>query len=168
MPEKTTPGFRTNVRQEDLEIVRDILVSTGFFYDIEIPVAVELVQERLDHGEASDYFFIFAELENQTIAYSCFGPVAGSEGTFDLYWIGTHNNHRGKGIGRLLLEKTHEAVREMGGRMLIAETSTLEKYAPTRHFYTSMHYKLEAEIKDFYKPGDGKVFYIKRLTGKGL
>jgi GNAT superfamily N-acetyltransferase len=164
MQEKLILDYRSEAINEDLETVRDILVSTGFFYDIEIPVAVELVQERLDHGDASEYYFLFAELGGKTIAYSCFGPIAGSEGTFDLYWIVTHNDYRGKGIGRLLLEKTHDTVRDMGGRMLIAETSSLEKYNPTRHFYESMNYSKEAQIDDFYKPGDGKVFYIKRLV----
>jgi len=156
--------FRTETRPEDLETVNDILVSTGFFYDMEIPVALELVQEHLDYGDASGYFFLFAEVGGETVAYSCFGPIAGTEGSFDLYWIVTHDNQRGKGIGRILLEKTHETVLRMGGRLLIAETSTLEKYAPTRHFYESMKYTKEAQINDFYKPGDGKVFFIKRLA----
>lgn len=155
--------FRHEAKQEDLETVREILVSTAFFYDIEIPVAVELVQERLDSGDASDYYFRFAEHEGRTISFTCFGPIAGAEGAFDLYWIVTHNDYRGKGVGKLLLEKTHDAVRAMGGRLLIAETSSLEKYAPTRHFYESMGYIKEAQINDFYKPGDGKVFFIKRL-----
>lgn len=162
-PAQFNLGFRTEATKEDLKTVHEILVSTGFFYDIEIPVAVELVQARLDEGDESDYYFLFAELDGKTIAYSCFGPIAGSEGTFDLYWIVTHNDYRGKGIGRILLEKTHETVREMGGRMLIAETSTLDKYAPTRHFYLHTGYSLEAKIDDFYKEGDGKVFFIKRL-----
>jgi GNAT superfamily N-acetyltransferase len=163
MSKDLTLQIRYEAKLEDLETVREILVSTGFFYDIEIPVAVELVQERLDSGEASEYFFLFAEHEGRTISFTCFGPIAGAEGAFDLYWIVTHNDFRGKGVGKVLLEKTHEAVRARGGRLLIAETSSLEKYAPTRHFYTSMNYTKEAQIDDFYKPGDGKVFFIKRL-----
>ncbi len=156
-------SFRSDVRSEDAETVRDIVDSTGFFYDFEIPVAVELVEERLKLGLESDYYFIFAELEGKTVAYSCFGPIAGTEGSFDLYWIATHNNHRGKGIGRWLIDETHKVIKTMGGRLVIAETSTLEKYAPTRHFYDQLGYTLEAGIDDFYKEGDGKVFFIKRL-----
>jgi len=39
--------FRTNVNEKDVDIVRTIVASTGFFYDFEIPVAVELVEDRL-------------------------------------------------------------------------------------------------------------------------
>ena len=35
--------FRTEVKRDDLENVREILHSSGFFYDFEIAVAVELV-----------------------------------------------------------------------------------------------------------------------------
>ncbi len=155
--------FRTEVRADDVETVRDILVSTGFFYDMEIPVALELVQDGLDHGPASDYLFLFAEHEGRMVSYACFGHIAGTEGCFDLYWIATHNDFRGMGIGLKLLEETQKMVRSMGGRVLIAETSTLEKYAPTRHFYLHAGYVLEARIDDFYKVGDGKVFFVKRF-----
>jgi ribosomal protein S18 acetylase RimI-like enzyme len=157
-------NFRDQVQPEDIETVRDIIVSTGFFYDFEVPVAVELVQDRLDLGEASDYHFLFAEVEGKTVSYSCFGPIAATEGSFDLYWIATHNDYRGKGIGNQLIEETHRIIREMDGRIVIAETSTLEKYTPTRKFYGHIGYTKEAQINDFYKEGDGKVFFVKRLA----
>jgi GNAT superfamily N-acetyltransferase len=155
--------FRREPRPGDIETVREILVSTGFFYDIEIPVALELVEDRLELGEGSDYHFVFAEVEGRTVSYTCFGPIAGAEGSYDLYWIVTHDDFRGKGIGNLILEETHRIIRAMGGRLVIAETSSLEKYAPTRHFYDRSGYKNEGQIADFYKEGDGKVFFVKRL-----
>ena len=155
--------FRADVRSTDVEIVRDIIISSGFFYDFEVPVAVELVQDRLDLGDQSDYHFLFGEVDGKTVSYSCFGPIAATEGSFDLYWIATHNDFRGQGIGNLLIGKTHRVIKEMGGRIVIAETSTLEKYTPTRHFYDRIGYTKEALINDFYKEGDGKVFFVKRL-----
>lgn len=156
--------FRTEIYPGDPERVREIVVSTGFFYDFEVPVAVELAEERLQSGEESGYFFLFAESEGKTLAYACYGPVAGSEGSFDLYWIATDNAYRGGGIGKRLLSEVHRAIRRMGGRLVVAETSTLEKYEPTRRFYLQCGYRDEARIEDFYKPGDGKVFFVKRLT----
>jgi D-alanine-D-alanine ligase len=156
-------SFRREVRPGDVEVVRDIVISTGFFYDIEVPVAVELVEDRLMDGEESTYQFLFVELEGQTVAYSCYGPVMGTEGSFDLYWIVTHNDYRGKGLGRALLTETHREIRDLGGRLCIAETSSLEKYIPTRNFYLSMGYEQESLIRDFYKPGDHKVTFVKRF-----
>ncbi|HLN54665.1 MAG TPA: hypothetical protein VK207_01665, partial [Bacteroidales bacterium] len=65
--------FRTTPIPSDIQAVRDIIVSTKFFYDHEVEIAVELVQERLSQGEESGYYFVFAEADGRTVAYSCFG-----------------------------------------------------------------------------------------------
>ncbi len=142
-----------------------MIISTGFFYDIEVEVAVELAEEKLRDGDKSSYQFIFAEREGLSVAYSCFGLIAGTEHSFDLYWIVTHNDFRAKGIGRLLLEETQRKIGEQGGRNVIAETSSLEKYQPTRQFYKQMGYHEAGLIHDYYKEGDGKVTFVKRITG---
>ncbi|MBF0530882.1 MAG: hypothetical protein HQK55_16765, partial [Deltaproteobacteria bacterium] len=54
-------SFRTQVRSDDQEIVRNLCESTDFFRPDEVDVAVELVQENLSRGIASGYYFIFAE-----------------------------------------------------------------------------------------------------------
>ena len=155
--------FREKVKPEDIEHVREIVISTGFFYDFEIPVAVELVEAAVEEGDESGYFFIFVEMEGKTVSYSCYGPIAGTDAGYDLYWIVTHNDYRGLGIGKQLLDETHRVVKKRGGRYIIAETSSLEKYTPTRLFYEKNNYDRDATIKDFYMPGDDKVIYVKRL-----
>lgn len=156
--------FRTEIHPGDEERIREIITSTGFFYDIEIDVAVELAEEKLRDGEKSSYRFIFAELNGVTVAYSCFGLIPGSEISYDLYWIATHNGFRGRGIGKILLQETHRQIAGSGGINVIAETSTLEKYSPTRHFYDQMGYREAGRIRNFYKEGDGKVTFVKILT----
>jgi ribosomal protein S18 acetylase RimI-like enzyme len=155
--------FRHDVKKADIKNVREIVASTGFFYDFEIPVAVELVEATIAEGEESGYFFIFAEVEGRTVAYSCYGQIACTDAGYDLYWIVTHNDYRGHGIGKKLLDETHRVVRNRGGRYIIAETSCLEKYVPTRLFYEKNNYDRDATIKDFYMPGDDKAIYVKRL-----
>ena len=156
--------IRTRVTSADIENVREIAVSTGFFYDFEIPVAVELVETCLAEGEEkSGYYFLFVEVNGKTVAYSCYGPISGTEHGFDLFWIITHNDYRGSGIGKILLEETHLKAKELGADFIIAETSSIEKYLPTRLFYEKNQYDKEAFIRDYYKMGDGKVIYVKRL-----
>ncbi len=155
--------FRTEVTPEDIKNVREIVESTGFFYEHETDIAVELVEERLRNGEESGYNFIFAEIEGRPVAYSCFGLNPMTKSCFDLYWIVAHNSYRGKGIGKKLLEETHKESKKMGGTMIIAETSGRDKYLPTREFYTRAGYRLEAVIKDFYDKDDDKCIYIMRF-----
>jgi len=155
--------YRTNVLPSDVSAVKEMAESTGFFYDFEIPVAIELVEDALIDGELSPYKFLFAEIDGKVVSYTCYGHIMGTEAGYDLYWIITHNDYRGKGIGKIILGKTHDLIKELGGKYVIAETSSLEKYVPTRKFYLSFGYKLEAEIKHYYKDGDGKVIYIYRF-----
>ena len=82
---------------------------------------------------------------------------------FDLYWLVTHNDFRGKGIGKKILDETYKEAKKMGCTMIIAETSGREHYAPTQAFYRSAGYTLEATIHDYYDKGDDKLIYIKRL-----
>jgi GNAT superfamily N-acetyltransferase len=155
--------FRTTPEKRDIQRVMEIVESTKFFYDHEVEIAAELVAERLAHGESTGYYFVFAEVDGVTAAYACFGPITMSQTCFDLYWIATHNDFRGKGIGRQLLEETYKHARNMGCKIIIAETSGLEHYAPTRAFYISNKFELEASLKNFYTEGDDKLFYTKRI-----
>jgi GNAT superfamily N-acetyltransferase len=155
--------FRTIPEKRDINRVMEIVESTKFFYDHEVEIAAELVAERLTHGESTGYFFVFAEVDGITVAYSCYGPILMSKTCFDLYWIATHNDYRGKGIGKKLLEETFRQAKNMSCKIIIAETSGLEHYAPTRAFYDSNKFLLEARLKDFYTEGDDKLFYTKRI-----
>ncbi len=155
--------FRTTPEKHDIERIREIVVSTKFFYDHEVEVAVELIEERLRLGESTGYHFVFAENGKDTVAYSCYGPIPVSRTSFDLYWIVTHNDYRGRGIGRKLLEETYIQAWHMGCKIIIAETSGLEHYAPTRAFYVSNGFEPEACLKDFYNIGDDKLFYTRRI-----
>lgn len=155
--------FRTTPEKRDIKRVMEIVESTKFFYDHEVEIAAELVAERLAQGESTGYYFVFAEVDGVTAAYACFGPITMSKTCFDLYWIATHNDFRGKGIGRQLLEETYKHAINMGCKIIIAETSGLEHYAPTRAFYISNKFDLEATLKNFYDEGDDKLFYTKRI-----
>ncbi|MDZ7371200.1 MAG: GNAT family N-acetyltransferase [candidate division KSB1 bacterium] len=160
----TSPAtFRRTVLPQDRESVREIVTSAGFFYPAEIPIAVELVNERLEKGEASGYHFIFAEIDGKTVGYACYGPIPCTMASWDLYWIAVHQKVRGQGIGKALLRECEAAVRNAGGRRLYIETSGRELYAPTRAFYLANGCILEATLKDFYAPGDDKCIFVKVL-----
>jgi D-alanine-D-alanine ligase len=156
-------SYRSEVRSEDRQAVRAILESTGFFYPEEIGVAVELVEERLQRGESSGYHFQFAEAGGQVVGYTCYGPIACTRASFDLYWIGVHQGHRRSGLGRLLLARAEEQIRRLGGQRVYVETSSRAQYDPTRRFYLACGYRLEAQLEDFYAPGDGKTIFLKVL-----
>ncbi len=156
-------SFRTTVREEDKEIIRDILLSGGFFYDFEIDTAVELVDDYLLEGDKSGYLFLYAEVDGKTVGYTCFGQIACTKYSWDLYWIAVHENMRGSGLGKLLMRETEKMIKILGGKNVYIETSGREKYVPTQKFYDSCGCELIATIADFYDEGDDKLIYKRSL-----
>src|SRR5262245_36986559 len=146
--------LRYEVTPDDVSAVRDIVAATGFFNAAEVAIAVELVEERLEMGPASGYYFVFAEEAGRVLGYSCYGPIDGTEGSYDLFWIAIDTAQQGRGLGRLLMDETERLIRAMGGRRVYAETSGRAQYAPTREFYLRLGFNREAELADFYAPGD--------------
>ena len=158
---KTT--FRKTVVPSDRMNVANILKSTGFFKPHEIDVAIELIEENLKAGEGSGYRFNFIELEGKTVGYCCYGEIPVTIKNFDLYWIAVDNKYRGKGLGRILMEKTEADIRSFGGRGIYIETSNKEQYKPTMDFYTNSGYRQIALFEDFYDINDNKVVFYKKL-----
>jgi len=157
--------FRKTTTQDDSEKVRAIVEATGFFSEEEVEISVELVRESLSRGIESGYFFLFAEdNKGKLVGYTCYGPVTGTESSFDLYWIVVDNDFQGYGTGKLLNSKTEELVRDMGGTRIYAETSSREQYEPTRAFYRKAGYHETAYLEDFYAPGDGKIIFVKKVV----
>lgn len=156
--------FRSSISAADIENVGKILDSTGFFYDFEIKIAKEMVEETLKNGPVIGYNYLFIEdEEGRPVGFSCFGEIPLSPRRYDLYWLCVSNSLRGSGIGKQLLRATEDTVREMGGKILYIETSGRELYAPTNAFYRKKGYLLEAVLKDYYADNDDKMVYSKRL-----
>src|SRR5579863_6546922 len=87
-PKPTQDHFRTKTRHADMDDVQRLVRTTGVFSKSEIAIARELVEENLGKGdEASGYFFLIADGANGIDGYTCFGPIAGTEGRYELYWI---------------------------------------------------------------------------------
>lgn len=162
---KSEPAMflRSNIFSNDREHVRSIALSSGFFRDDEVMVAVELLEEALEKGDESGYHFLFADMHGTAVGFCCFGPVPCAAGSFDLYWIAVRDAYRRQGIGHRLLMASEVLIKEKGGRNIYIETSGMPRYEPTRAFYLGAGYKQEACLKDFYLPGDDKLIYVKHL-----
>lgn len=156
--------FRNSARIEDKEYIRDILDSSGLFYQHEIKIAIEIVDEYIQKGERSGYCFILIhQQEARPAGFAIYGEIPCTKDRYDLYWIAVHQELRGKGLGKTLIHNVESSVKEKNGEILFIETSSREKYASTRSFYKHCGYQEAAIIPDYYADGDGKVIYSKRL-----
>ncbi len=145
--------------------MRALVSGTGMFSSEEIAIAAELVTERIEKGRISGYEFVIAEEAGQLAGYACYGPIPGSETSYDLYWIAVNADRQGRGLGREILARAEAAMARKGARQIHVDTSSSDRYAPTRKFYSANGYDVAAEFADFYRPGDGKVIFVKKLGG---
>ncbi len=153
------------MKSTDRAEVADMVASAGNFNQAEIDCALELVDIYLAHPHQNDYRIVVAQpAGSRVLAYACWGPVSLTRGAFDLYWIVTHVQARGRGLGRALIRFVEGAVRNLNGRLITAETSGRASYSGTIEFYRRLGYEEVARIKDFYDIGDDKLIFIKRLS----
>jgi GNAT superfamily N-acetyltransferase len=155
--------IRPIVQAADRARVRAIVTATDMFHAPEVDVAVELVDDKLAKGDASDYHFFFADEGDATLGYACYGYNEMTQSSWELYWIAVDPNCQGKGVGRALLDAVEADIRARGGSRIYVETGGRAEYTPTRAFYCARRYVIGAELPDFYAPGDAKVIFVKAL-----
>ena len=149
--------------ERDGEQVVALAAAAGNFTAEEVECVNELWQAYREDGEDSSYIFFVYRDGERVLGFACYGPQSLAQGVFDLYWIATAPEARGRGVGRALMRTVETAVRERGGRLLVVETSSTPEYAAARRFYETCGYRYEAVIHDFYTPGDDLLIFVKQL-----
>lgn len=139
-----------------------LIRATEMFYPPEVDVALELIDLGLTPG-GGGYRFVVAADDSGAVGYACHGANPMSDGVHDLYWIVVDPSRQKSGIGRALLAQVEAAVRAEGGRELMIETGGKPSYRPTRAFYEACGYREVARLADFYRVGDDKCVFSKRL-----
>jgi D-alanine-D-alanine ligase len=151
------------LRSTDRPAIQKILEQCVNFRPEELQIALELIDEGISDPTSTDYHFIVAASGDRVVGYSCFGRVPATDAAWDLYWIASDPAERGKGVGHRLHGATEAYIRSKGGRLILAETSSLPNYAQARSFYLRQGYQLCDQISDFYRPGDDRITFGKRL-----
>ena len=154
--------------KQDRQTVLEVIHSTGMFTKEEEQVATEVIDLYLNKPDQRDYIIEVIENEQGAIVgYVCYGSRPMTEGVVDLYWLAIHPGKHRQGYGKALLQWVEKTVQEKKGRLILIETSSKDKYAPTRHFYQRLGYVENARIRDFYRPGDDLLIYGKYLKPEG-
>lgn len=147
---------------------RDALVgminASGNLSVVEKECAAELLDIYLDNSGQKDYSFIVeTDDKNSAMGYACYGMRPLTEGTYDLYWIVVDSARRRSGVGARLIDAVLERLKAAGARILVAETSGTKEYEDVMGFYLKNGFALEARVKEFYKPGDDLMMFVRRF-----
>ena len=151
------------LQPSDHDAIGDLLQRYGNFRPEEIEVARQLLDEALAKQASEEYQCVVATLEGRVVGYTCFGPVPVTEGVWDLYWIAVDPTGQRAGLGAHLQAATEQQIKSRGGRLMLAETSSLPGYAAARSFYLNQGYQLLDRLPDFYRTGDDRLTFGKRL-----
>lgn len=142
-----------------------MLIKTRAFTFQEIDVAMELIDLVLKDSIQKDYrIHCIGGEEDSIIGYICYGPTPMTRGTYDLYWVAVDPDFQKQGVGSTLLEFLEEVVKREGGRLILADTSTLPHYEKTQRFYLKNGFQEVARVPDYYHPGNDRITFCKRIT----
>lgn len=121
-----------------------------------------MMEPYLSGAQTADHWLTFEDGVPHGVAY--FVPERLTDRTWNLLLIAMHPDRQGKGHGAALLQSAEAKLTELGGRMLIIETSGLAGFEAQRGFYRRCGYEEEARIRDFYEAGNDKVVFRKVLA----
>ncbi len=148
------------VIKEDLSNLKEVLDSSGLFPSEYLD---EMIADYFcNHDTESIWFTCITEGTPSAIGYCA--PEKLTNGTYNLYAIAVRKELQGKGIGRKMMNFIEELLKDNSKRILIVETSSDDQYRLTRKFYTDLHYRQEAVIKDFWNEGEDKIVFLKKLN----
>ena len=142
----------------DLPFARRIIDATELFPSEMID---GMAAAYLDGGATAEFWLAGGQAEPLGIAYCA--PERMTEGTWNLYLIAVDPHAQRQGLGAALVRAVEDRVLSLGGRVLLIETSGLDRFAPQRSFYIGAGYREEARIHEFYDAGEDKVVFWKRL-----
>jgi ribosomal protein S18 acetylase RimI-like enzyme len=149
--------------EKDRATLLSMLIKTRAFTSAEIDVAMELIDIVLKDGVQKDYQIeCLVNDQGQVIGYMCYGPTPMTQGTFDLYWIAVDPDYQEQGAGSQLLSFLDDVVKGRGGRMILADTSTVPHFEKTRKFYLKNGFQEVARVRDYYHPGNDRITFCKR------
>ncbi len=149
--------------EKDRASLLSMLVKTRSFTSTEIDVAMELIGIVLKDQAQKDYqIYCMVDDQDQAIGYICYGPTPMTQGTFDLYWIAVDPDFQKQGVGSNLLDFLGKVVKELKGRMILADTSSMPHYEKTQHFYLRNGFQEVARVPDYYYPGNDRVTFCKK------
>ena len=142
----------------DIAPLQTVLDATRLFPSEMLP---DLIAPFL--SQTSDDLWLTCDADGQPVGFCYAAPEELALGTWNMRAIAVLPETQGSGYGAALTGHLEATLRERGHRILIADTSGTDDFAPTRAFYRKTGYIEEARIRDFWGKGDDKIVFWKSL-----
>ena len=151
----------------DRPYLESLTAGTGLFsaYDIETLGGVldDFLSSDAAENEDANHVCVTCEYDGTVAGYIYYAETEYADRVWFVWWVAVDKGTQGRGVGRELLGYAEADARRRGARLMFIETSGLPGYEPTRRFYLKAGYDQEAVLRDYYRDGDDKVVFRKRL-----
>ena len=141
---------------KDLADIKKVIDATALFPSEYLD---DMFSSDTDPRDAKEFWLVFDDDGVQAVAYCA--PEQMTNGTWNLLLIAVHPDDQNQGIGKQLMLYVEQALKGLGVRVLLVETSGTTEFSRTRSFYEKIGYNNEACIRDYYDDGDDKIVFHK-------
>lgn len=152
----------------DTPAILALSVDTEMFQPHEVGFVQEMLDDfhaqRLGPGHRVEVWVDDPAGPPLGVAY--FAPDINTDRKWDLWMIAVTPARQRQGIGGHLLRSAVTHAREAGARMIVIETSSLPRFDATHAFYRRHGHSEVARIPDFYRDGESKVIFARRLIDR--
>jgi len=147
------------VTKSDLNGLKNVVDSSELFPSEYLE---DMMSDYFNNPETQDIWFTYIDDDIQVAIGYCV-PEKLTDGTYNLLAIGVSQDSQRKGIASQMMNYIEQLLKQNAGRILIVETSSDDAQMGARNFYKEIGYAQVAVIKDFWKDGEDKIVFWKRL-----
>ncbi len=147
---------------DDTSAILALAVSSGLFPPEGTEELATVLNGCLRGEHGADHCWVTDD-DDGAVGVAYYAPERMTDGTWNLLMLAVHPDRQRQGRGASLVRHVESVLAARGARLLLVETSGLESFERTRAFYRSLGYEEEARIRDYYKTGEDKVTFRKRL-----
>lgn len=147
------------VTPDDIDGLKKVVDSSALFPSEYLD---EMIYDYINNADTQDIWFGYFD-DNKPIAIGYSMPEKFTDGTYNLLAVGVSQDSQRKGVASEMMKYIEKLLKHKGGRILIVETSSDDAQIGARKFYQKIGYTQEATIRDFWKDGEDKIVFWKKL-----
>jgi len=147
------------VIQKDIDELKKVVDSSELFPSEYLD---EMISDYLNNTDTQDIWFAYFDDKIPTAIGYCV-PEKLTDGTYNLLAIGVSQDSQRNGLATEMMKYIEQLLKLKDGRILIVETSSDDAQIGARKFYQKIGYTQMAVIKDFWKDGEDKIVFWKKL-----
>ncbi|MFT4536969.1 MAG: GNAT superfamily N-acetyltransferase [Saprospiraceae bacterium] len=139
-----------NATLDDLELIAPLFDAYRVFYrkESDLEAARSFIKERISNGESIIYLALFSE---EAVGFTQLYPIFSSTRLKRVWLLNdlyVDKNHRGKGISKLLLEKSKQLTIDTNAAAVILETEKSNIIG--NQLYPSVGFTVEDDVNHYY------------------